>query len=62
MAMGQDPNHGPFEHPNPTTKIGSKMGGAPTPKWDPINGIDPQPHLPSLGSQDAYLGHRPSYV
>ena len=24
------------------TKIGSKMGGAPTPKWDPI-GVDPQP-------------------
>ena len=26
----------PSEHPNPTTKIGSKMGGAPTPKWYPI--------------------------
>ena len=21
------------EHPNPTTKIGSEIGGAPTPKW-----------------------------
>ena len=35
MAMGQNPkpNRTPSEHPNPTTKIGSKMGGAPTPKW-----------------------------
>ena len=33
----------PSEHPNPTTKIGSKMGGEFTyPKWDPI-GFDPQP-------------------
>ena len=24
------------------TRIGSKMGGAPAPKWDPI-GFDPQP-------------------
>ena len=23
----------PSEHPNPTTKIGSNMSGAPTPKW-----------------------------
>ena len=32
------------EHPNPTTKIGSKMGGDFTyqPKWDPI-GFHPQP-------------------
>ena len=28
MAMGQKPNCAPSEHPNPTTKIGSKMGGA----------------------------------
>ena len=27
MAMGQKPNRTPSEHPNPTTKIGSKMGG-----------------------------------
>ena len=37
MAMGQNPNRAPGEHPNPTTKIGSKMGGEFTyqPKWDP---------------------------
>ena len=36
-AMGQHPNLTPSEHPNPTTKIGSKMGGEFTyqPKWDP---------------------------
>ena len=39
--MGQNPN--PSEHPNPTTKLASKMGGAPTPKWDLI-GFDPQPN------------------
>ena len=27
MAMGQNPNRTPSEHPNPATKIGSKMGG-----------------------------------
>ena len=27
MAMGQNPNRTPSEHPNPTTKIGPKMGG-----------------------------------
>ena len=26
-AMGQNPNRTPSEHPNPTTKIGYKMGG-----------------------------------
>ena len=26
-AVGQKPNRTPSEHPNPTTKIGSKMGG-----------------------------------
>ena len=41
MAMGQNPNRSPSEHPNPTTKISSKMAGAP-PKWYPI-GFDPQP-------------------
>ena len=25
--MGQKPNRTPSEHPNPTTKIGSEMGG-----------------------------------
>ena len=32
MAMGQKPNRTPSEHPNPTTKIGSKMGGG-SPKY-----------------------------
>ena len=31
MATGQKPNRTPGEHLNPITKIGSKMGGAPTP-------------------------------
>ena len=44
MAMGQNPNRTPSEHPNPTTKIKPKMGGAPTPKWDPID-FDPQQHV-----------------
>ena len=34
MAMGQKPVL-PVNIPIPT-KIGSKMGGAPIPKWDPI--------------------------
>ena len=35
--MGQNPNRNSSEHPNPTTKIGSKMAGnSPTnQKWDP---------------------------
>ena len=35
VAVGQNPNRTPSEHPNPTTKIGSKMGGEFTypPKW-----------------------------
>ena len=36
------------------TKIGSKMAGAPTPKWDPI-AFDPQPH----GCRGAHLPHGP---
>ena len=39
--MGQKPVP-PVNIPIPT-KLGSKMGGAPTPKGDPI-GFDPQPH------------------
>ena len=31
LAMGQKPNRTPSEHRNPTRKICSKMGGAPTP-------------------------------
>ena len=38
----------PSEHPNPPQKNGSKMGGAPTPKWDPI-GFDPQPEVQAAG-------------
>ena len=45
MAMGQKPNRGPSEHFEPTTKIGSEMGGAPkTPKWDPI-GFENHSHV-----------------
>ena len=40
VAMGQNPSP-PVNIPIPT-KIGSKMGGAPTRKWDP-SGFDPQP-------------------
>ena len=39
MTMGQNPVP-PVNIPLPT-KIGSKVGGAPIPKWDPI-GVDPQ--------------------
>ena len=45
MAMGQK-NRTPSEHPNPTTKIGSKMGGEftyPKMEWDPL-GFDPRPN------------------
>ena len=37
LAMGQNPNRTPGEHPDSPTKIGSKMGGECTyqPKWDP---------------------------
>ena len=41
MAMGQNPVP-PANIPIPT-KIGSKMGGAPTPNWDPI-GFGPRPN------------------
>ena len=43
MAMGQNSGYPPSEHPNPTTKIGSRMGGEFTyqPKWDLI-GVDGQ--------------------
>ena len=48
-SMNSKSGHGskarnpPVNIPIPT-KIGSKMGGAPTPKWDPIN-FDPQPYV-----------------
>ena len=41
MAMGQKLVP-PVNIPIPT-KIGSNMGGAPTPKWNPID-FDPQPY------------------
>ena len=44
MAMGRNPNRTTSEHTNPTTKIGAKMDGARTPKWDTI-GADPRPYL-----------------
>ena len=34
--------------PSLAVKIGSKMGGAPTPKWDPM-GFDPQIDFCALG-------------
>ena len=43
VAMGQKPGYLPVNIPIPT-KIGPKMGGAPTPTWDPI-GFDPQPRV-----------------
>ena len=49
--MNQNPNRTPSQHPNPTTRTGSNMGGEFTyqPKWDPI-GFDPPPCLPKLGT------------
>ena len=51
MGMGQNPNRTPSEHPNPTTKLGSKMGGEFTsqPKWIPLvlthsHQFGPDPH------------------
>ena len=41
LKYGHGSNPNPTsEHPNPTTKIGSKIG---PPKWDPT-GFDPRPH------------------
>ena len=40
MAMGQNPNRTPSEHPNPH-KIPTKMGGAPA----PVKGFDPPPFV-----------------
>ena len=47
MPMGQKPVP-PVNIPIPT-KIKPKMGGAPTPKWDPV-GFDPQPNPILRGS------------
>ena len=48
MAMGQNPVP-PVNIPIPTEipEIPTKMGGAPTPKWDPI-GVDPRPYQRNL--------------
>ena len=53
LAMGQKPVH-PVNIPTPT-RIGSKMGGAPTPKWDPIR-FDPQPFAGHASRLDTFLG------
>ena len=47
MAMGQNPNRTPSEHPNPTIKIGSKMGGefAYQPKMGSQKGFDNHSHI-----------------
>ena len=49
LAVGQKPNRAPSEHPNPTTNIGSRMGGEFTqsqPKFGiPFNGFDHHSHL-----------------
>ena len=42
MIQNPKPNRTPSEHPNSTTRIGSKMGGAPTNQNGTI-GFDPQP-------------------
>ena len=39
---GSNPNRTPSEHPNPNTKIGSKIGGAPT--QNGTIGFDSQPY------------------
>ena len=54
MGMGQNPNRlAPSEHPNPTTKIGSKMG----------IGFDPQPYEVVLAQEVSlslcFLFHTP---
>ena len=52
MAMGQNPVP-PVNIPIPTEITSqfplksTKMGGAPTPKWDPI-GFEPQPYKPRM--------------
>ena len=61
MAMGQNPNRPPSEHPNPSTKIGSTMGGAPTPKWYPI-GFDPQPCVHLGQPYGVHIGRRSAHV
>ena len=54
LPVGSKAKYTPSEDPNPTNTIGSKMGGAPTPKWYPI-GFDPQPHLGQVHFEMAEL-------
>ena len=45
------------EHPNPTTKIGSTVGGAPkTPKWDPKTVLN-HSHLGMNSNEAFFAGH-----
>ena len=56
VAMGQNPVP-PANIPSPT-KIGSKMGGASTPNWDPI-GFDNHSHVDSERNTTRVRGPRP---
>ena len=49
--MGQNPNRTPGEHPNPTTKIGWKLGGAPTNQNGTI-GFDNHSQVGTSSDQD----------
>ena len=56
MAMGQKPNRTPSEHPNPTTKVGSKMGGELTNQNGiPLNGFDHHSHIVLTGIHSTSL-------
>ena len=57
MAKGQKPVF-PVNIPI-STQIGSKVGGAPTPKRDPI-GFNPQPDGKGSSNQDTSASHRRS--
>ena len=53
-------SHASGEHPNPTTKIGSKMGEFTYPKWDPI-GFDNHSRMflcKSVGAAGAFCSCR----
>ena len=47
LAMGQNPNRTPSEHPNPHYNRPKWVVNSPTPKWDPI-GFDHRGHLFNL--------------
>ena len=42
-GLGQNPNRTPSEHQPIPARIGTKMGGAPTPTW--YHWFDPQPNI-----------------